>query len=62
MDGIAKGRVVVVTDDERGVAQNVAEVLQEQGQMAALVRMGEHTEVHRPGSVSDRPHYPYDGA
>jgi acyl transferase domain-containing protein/NAD(P)H-dependent flavin oxidoreductase YrpB (nitropropane dioxygenase family)/NAD(P)-dependent dehydrogenase (short-subunit alcohol dehydrogenase family)/acyl carrier protein len=47
--GLAAGRVVVVTDDEQGVAQSVAEVLQEQGQAVALVRMGEHTEALAPG-------------
>ena len=40
---------MVVTDDERGVAQSVAEALQEQGQAAALVRMGEYTEMLAPG-------------
>jgi NAD(P)-dependent dehydrogenase (short-subunit alcohol dehydrogenase family) len=38
-----------LTDDEQGVAQSVAEALQEQGQAAALVRMGEYTEVLAPG-------------
>jgi NAD(P)-dependent dehydrogenase (short-subunit alcohol dehydrogenase family) len=49
VNGIAKGRVVVVTGDERGVAQSVAKVLQEQGQAAALVQMGEHMEMLAPG-------------
>jgi acyl transferase domain-containing protein/NAD(P)H-dependent flavin oxidoreductase YrpB (nitropropane dioxygenase family)/NADP-dependent 3-hydroxy acid dehydrogenase YdfG len=46
---LAVGRVVVLTDDEQGVAQSVAEALQQQGQAAALVRIGEHTEVLAPG-------------
>ena len=49
LKGLAVGRVVVLTDDEQGVAQSVAEALQQQGQAAALVRMGEHTEVLAPG-------------
>ena len=32
-----------------GVAQSVAKVLQQQGQAAALVQMGEHTEMLAPG-------------
>jgi NAD(P)-dependent dehydrogenase (short-subunit alcohol dehydrogenase family)/acyl carrier protein len=49
LKGLAVGRVVVLTDDEQGVAQSVAKALQQQGQAAALVRMGEHTEVLAPG-------------
>jgi acyl transferase domain-containing protein/NAD(P)H-dependent flavin oxidoreductase YrpB (nitropropane dioxygenase family)/NAD(P)-dependent dehydrogenase (short-subunit alcohol dehydrogenase family) len=49
LEGLAVGRVVVLTDDEQGIAQSVAEALQEQGQAAALVRMGEYTEVLAPG-------------
>ena len=48
-NGLARGRVVIVTDDETGVAQSVAEALQEQGQAAALVCMGEYTEMLAPG-------------
>jgi acyl transferase domain-containing protein/NAD(P)H-dependent flavin oxidoreductase YrpB (nitropropane dioxygenase family)/NAD(P)-dependent dehydrogenase (short-subunit alcohol dehydrogenase family)/acyl carrier protein len=40
---LAAGRVVVLTDDERGVAESLATALREQGHAVALVRMGEHT-------------------
>jgi acyl transferase domain-containing protein/NAD(P)H-dependent flavin oxidoreductase YrpB (nitropropane dioxygenase family)/NAD(P)-dependent dehydrogenase (short-subunit alcohol dehydrogenase family) len=49
LQGLAPGRVVVLTDDEQGVAQSLAEALQEQGHIVAVVRMAEHTEVSNSG-------------
>jgi NAD(P)-dependent dehydrogenase (short-subunit alcohol dehydrogenase family)/acyl carrier protein len=43
------GRVMVLTDDEHGVAQSLATALQDHGHAVALVRMGEYTEVAEPG-------------
>ena len=49
---LAPGRVVVLTDDEKGVAQSVATVLQDHGHALALVRMGERLEALNPGMYS----------
>jgi acyl transferase domain-containing protein/NAD(P)H-dependent flavin oxidoreductase YrpB (nitropropane dioxygenase family)/NAD(P)-dependent dehydrogenase (short-subunit alcohol dehydrogenase family) len=46
---LSPGRVVLVTDDERGVAQGLSEAFQAQGRIVALVRMAAHTEVVSPG-------------
>jgi len=48
---LSPGRVVVVTDDEYGVAQSLSETLQAQGHSVALVRMAAatHTEAMHPG-------------
>jgi acyl transferase domain-containing protein/NAD(P)H-dependent flavin oxidoreductase YrpB (nitropropane dioxygenase family)/ABC-type nitrate/sulfonate/bicarbonate transport system substrate-binding protein/NAD(P)-dependent dehydrogenase (short-subunit alcohol dehydrogenase family) len=49
---LAPGRVVVLTDDENGVAQSLATALEEQGRAVALVRMAERTDEPRPGLYS----------
>jgi acyl transferase domain-containing protein/NAD(P)-dependent dehydrogenase (short-subunit alcohol dehydrogenase family)/acyl carrier protein len=49
LKALSPGRVVVVTDDERGVAQSLSEALQAQGHIVALVRMAAHTEALHPG-------------
>jgi acyl transferase domain-containing protein/NAD(P)H-dependent flavin oxidoreductase YrpB (nitropropane dioxygenase family) len=49
---LAPGRVVILTDDEHGVAESMAAALLDQGHSAALVRMGEYTEAIRPGVYS----------
>jgi acyl transferase domain-containing protein/NAD(P)H-dependent flavin oxidoreductase YrpB (nitropropane dioxygenase family)/ABC-type nitrate/sulfonate/bicarbonate transport system substrate-binding protein/NAD(P)-dependent dehydrogenase (short-subunit alcohol dehydrogenase family) len=49
---LAPGRVVVLTDDENGVAQSLAAALQNQGHAVALVRVGEQSEAATPGMYS----------
>ena len=46
---LAPGRAIVLTDDERGIAQGLASALQERGHASALVRMGECLENPEPG-------------
>jgi NAD(P)-dependent dehydrogenase (short-subunit alcohol dehydrogenase family)/malonyl CoA-acyl carrier protein transacylase/acyl carrier protein len=47
--GLVPGRVVVLTDDELGVAQSLAVALRERGLHVALVRLGERTEASESG-------------
>jgi acyl carrier protein len=46
---LAPGRVMVLTDDERGIAQSLAGALQERGHAFALVRLDERVETPKPG-------------